>query len=248
MSIMANEMTRYIPTEFSDADGNVRYPHTEASVVFMDDGRRVQAVLARIDALLENIESVSSSSEISGATALVTAAALAEVKKLCTTISSELTKTRMPNSVKIITSGSGASVKYYLQLGADTASKKELCEPTVALASSASANSASGAVSKAYTATQAGKVIAVVMATTGNDSHSAYYGPSVAASATSGSKVSALKNLTAMGYNANLSAASGHAVVGAFVADMVAKGVLTVKITPYESQFQVGYAVMFITL
>lgn len=165
-----------------------------------------------------------------------------------TKVSDELTKTRMPNSVKIITSGSGASTKYYLQLGADTASKKLLGETTVALASSTSANSVSGTVSKTYTATQAGKVIAVVMAVTGNDTHAVYYGPSVVASATSGSKVANLKSLTAIGYNSNLSASSGDAVVGCFLGTMAAKGVLTVKITPYEPQFQTGYAVMFITV
>ena len=36
---------------------------------------------------------------------------------------------RLPNNVKIISEGSGANVKYYAQLGADTASKKALGRP-----------------------------------------------------------------------------------------------------------------------
>lgn len=87
---MANELTRYIPTEMSDSEGNVRYPHTLASVTFMDDGQRVQTVLARLDHLLEDIETVTSSSEIDENTALVTAAALAEVKQLYTSLSSDI--------------------------------------------------------------------------------------------------------------------------------------------------------------
>lgn len=43
-------------------------------------------------------------------------------------ISSDLSG-RLPNSVKIISEGSGANVKYYAQLGADTASKKPLGRP-----------------------------------------------------------------------------------------------------------------------
>lgn len=111
---MANELTRYIPTEMSDSEGNVRYPHTLASVTFMDDGQRVQTVLARLDHLLEDIETVTSSSEIDENTALVTAAALAEVKQLYTSLSSDL------GGFRPIVDSTGRITGYKTTVGADT--------------------------------------------------------------------------------------------------------------------------------
>ncbi len=36
---------KYLPTELQDADGNVVYPHTDASVVWTQDNRSVEEVL-----------------------------------------------------------------------------------------------------------------------------------------------------------------------------------------------------------
>lgn len=36
---------KYLPTELQDADGNVVYPHTDASVVWTQDNRNVEDVL-----------------------------------------------------------------------------------------------------------------------------------------------------------------------------------------------------------
>lgn len=33
---------RYLPTELQDSEGNVIYPHTEADVVWMQDGKSVE--------------------------------------------------------------------------------------------------------------------------------------------------------------------------------------------------------------
>lgn len=38
---------QYLPTELQDADGNVVYPHTSASVVWTQDNRNMEEVLKR---------------------------------------------------------------------------------------------------------------------------------------------------------------------------------------------------------
>lgn len=49
---------RYIPTELQNSEGDVIYPHTEADVVFMGDGKTVEEVVkgkSRIVFSRENI-------------------------------------------------------------------------------------------------------------------------------------------------------------------------------------------------
>lgn len=36
---------RYLPTELQDSNGDVVYPHTEADIVWMQDGKSVQEFL-----------------------------------------------------------------------------------------------------------------------------------------------------------------------------------------------------------
>lgn len=38
---------QYLPTELQDADGNVVYPHTSASVVWTQDNRNIEDVLKK---------------------------------------------------------------------------------------------------------------------------------------------------------------------------------------------------------
>lgn len=38
---------RYLPTELQNSDGDVIYPHTEADIVFTNDGENVEDVLNR---------------------------------------------------------------------------------------------------------------------------------------------------------------------------------------------------------
>lgn len=47
---------RYLPTELQNADGDVVYPHTEADIVFMQDGRNVEEVLkSKMEMVVSNV-------------------------------------------------------------------------------------------------------------------------------------------------------------------------------------------------
>lgn len=47
---------RYLPTELQNADGDVIYPHTEADVVFTQDGRNVEEVLhSKMEMVVSNV-------------------------------------------------------------------------------------------------------------------------------------------------------------------------------------------------
>ncbi len=47
---------RYLPTELQNADGDVIYPHTEADIVFTQDGRNVEEVLKqKIEMVASNV-------------------------------------------------------------------------------------------------------------------------------------------------------------------------------------------------
>lgn len=36
---------RYLPTELSNKDGDIVYPHSDASIIWMEDGKSVQQAL-----------------------------------------------------------------------------------------------------------------------------------------------------------------------------------------------------------
>ena len=71
----------YYVGELQDSDGNVVYPHTEASVVFCSDGESVQKKLASksIEAL-SKIIGVTDSTEVSNQNILATSKALNNLK------------------------------------------------------------------------------------------------------------------------------------------------------------------------
>lgn len=47
---------RYLPTELQNADGDVIYPHTEADIVYMQDGRNVEEVLkSKMEMVVSNV-------------------------------------------------------------------------------------------------------------------------------------------------------------------------------------------------
>lgn len=47
---------RYLPTELQNAEGDVIYPHTEADVVFTQDGKNVEEVLkSKMEMVVSNV-------------------------------------------------------------------------------------------------------------------------------------------------------------------------------------------------
>ena len=86
---------------------------TKANTLEFDDGKTAQDKLGAIDGISSSRES--NSDKIAASTALVSE------------LNSDL------GGVQFISEGSGADVKYYAQLGADSASKKELGSALISL-------------------------------------------------------------------------------------------------------------------
>lgn len=84
---------------------------TKASDVEFDDGQTAETKVGAINGITDSLVSTSSN--------------IAASAKALSTVNNNLT-TQLPNDVRLITEGSGAGATYYVQLGADAASKKQL--------------------------------------------------------------------------------------------------------------------------
>lgn len=81
---------RYLPTELSDNSGNIVYPHSEADIIWMQDGRDVEEVLKRLDELLNGITGISSVRNLDDATKLATAKAVNSLSALIDALNNNL--------------------------------------------------------------------------------------------------------------------------------------------------------------
>lgn len=81
---------RYLPTELSDDSGNIVYPHSEADIIWMQDGRDVEEVLKRLDELLNGITGISSVRNLDDATKLATAKAVNSLSALIDALNNNL--------------------------------------------------------------------------------------------------------------------------------------------------------------
>lgn len=115
-------MSKIYRGEMQDNLGNTIYPHTEAGLVYCSDGETVQEKLTGTAETLDGITGVSDSTELDDSTKLATSKA---VNTLRNNVNSSL------DDCKIISEGEGENTKYYLQKGADTASKKLLGKSTL---------------------------------------------------------------------------------------------------------------------
>ena len=84
---------------------------TKASDVEFDDGSTAETKMGAINGITDSLASTSSN--------------IAASAKALNQLNNKLTS-QLPGDVKLITEGSGANTKYYVQVGADTASKKIL--------------------------------------------------------------------------------------------------------------------------
>ena len=112
-----NGMEQRVKAAFDNVDTDVAGANSAVSGLTT----RVRNAESNISGLTTRVRNAESN--ISGLTTRVRNA-----ESNITKISGDLSG-RLPNNVKIISEGSGANVKYYAQLGADTASKKALGRP-----------------------------------------------------------------------------------------------------------------------
>ena len=83
------------------------------------------------------------------------------------------------------------------------------------------------------------------MGVTGNDYGSAAYAPSTSANITGSGSISIAYNQKIYGNNTNLSR-PGMGILSTYICTLKSGDVLTVSITPFESQFRSGYGIVFL--
>ena len=102
-----------------------------------------------------------------------------------------------------------------------------------------------GTITKTYTAAAAEVIIAIAMGVTGNDYGSAAYAPSTSANITGSGSISIAFNKKIYGNNTNLSR-PGMGILSTYICTLKSGDMLTVSITPFESQFRSGYSIVFL--
>ena len=192
---------------------------TKANTLEFDDGKTAQDKLGAIDGISSSRES--NSDKIAASTALVSE------------LNSDLAgyQFRVNNGVPEYKAGADAVWVPFRQ------------DPK--LIASYNGSIEYGTITKTYTAAAAEEIIAIAMGVTGNDYGSAAYAPSTSANITGSGSISIAFNKKIYGNNTNLSR-PGMGILSTYICTLKSGDMLTVSITPFESQFRSGYSIVFL--